>query len=255
VDLNEDGRTDFLWYNYLSTAVSSWNLNGAGGMIGSTALSGGSNGTWRPVAAGDFNEDGHTDLLWFDYATTAVGIWYLNGAGEFVQSAGLSNGGNGTWRPVAVGDIDGDGHQDVVWFDVASTAVGVWYLDGRGGFRGSAGISPGGNGTWRPVALGDFNRDGSMDLLWYDTASTGMGIWYLNGGKFIRSVNVSSGNLGTWRPVAVGDYNNDNIPDIALYDVAGSRVDLWLLNPSAGYSSSIHLAAGNLGAWVPVGLY
>ena len=36
--------------------------------------------TWRIVGTGDFNQDGHPDVVWQDPVSGTVQIWYLNGA-------------------------------------------------------------------------------------------------------------------------------------------------------------------------------
>jgi hypothetical protein len=79
-DFNKDGRTDILWYNPGTGVVNAWLLNGttliANPNVGVNVP--GAQG-WQIKGTGDFNNDGRTDILWYNPASGVVNAWLLNG--------------------------------------------------------------------------------------------------------------------------------------------------------------------------------
>ena len=83
-------------------------------------------------AVGDFNEDGHLDLVGLTFDTELV-VLLGNGDGTF-QAAQDYAAGEGPWS-VAVGDFNGDGHLDLAVADLGDSSgngSGVSILLGRG---------------------------------------------------------------------------------------------------------------------------
>src|SRR5260370_2965783 len=115
---------------------------------------------------------------------------------------------------VAVGDVNGDGVQDLVIANFGSNNVSVLLGNGDGTFQGArnfaAGASP------NSVAVGDFNGDGVQDLAVANlTAANNVSVLLGNGdGSFQAPQAFPTGGLGP-RSVAVGDFNGDGVPDLA----------------------------------------
>lgn len=136
------------------------------------------------VAVGDVDGDGDADLVTGNWEQRHV-VYANDGHGQFKERARFGSGQEQTWT-VALGDMDLDGDLDAV---VANVNVGYWrddlngdgiadrfgqrvrampsrvYLnDGRGGFTPGSPITTGGENT-RPIALGDVDRDGDLDIV------------------------------------------------------------------------------------------
>ena len=92
----------------------------------------------------------------------------LSSAPSFA-AVGYTVTGN-TPRGVAVGDLNGDGHLDLVTANSNSSDVNVLLGNGDGTFGPEARYTVGA-GPWS-VAVGDFNGDHRLDLV---TANTGSG--------------------------------------------------------------------------------
>src|SRR5207237_1346847 len=114
-DLNGDGRLDLAAANFTSSNVSVLLGNGAGGFApaGGSPFAGGGTGPMS-VAVGDLNGDGRLDLATANQTSANVSVLLRNGAGRFAAAAGspFATGGSGP-RSVAVGDLNGDGKQDL----------------------------------------------------------------------------------------------------------------------------------------------
>lgn len=66
---------------------------------------------------------------------------------------------------------------------------------------------------WRFAGTGDFNRDGTADIVWVDAANH-VQIWTMNEGR-IGSIVSPDGLFGTeWHPEAVGDFAGGGASDL-----------------------------------------
>ena len=107
-----------------------WNSNGSGGFKGQDL--GIVNNSWQIAGTGDFNGDGHADILWRN-ANGDVDLWNSNGNGGFTgQDLGIVSD---SWQIAGTGDFNGDGHSDILWRNVNGD-VDLWNSNGNGGFTG-----------------------------------------------------------------------------------------------------------------------
>lgn len=167
-----------LWHDRSSGELAFWDLS-ANAVTGKHTLVGAVSGgawtcgagcadVWQAVLTTDINNDGNTDVLWFNRTTGAVAAWLLNSAGAATGSQTLSwtcNAASGcasSWDIVGAADVNGDGHTDITWFDASSGQVASWLLDGTGKVTGTqvlsstcstaSGCAP----SWRPLGYVSF---------------------------------------------------------------------------------------------------
>ena len=130
-------------------------------------------------------------------------------------------------EPVAmtVGDLDRDGHLDVIVGDHASKDVSVLLGDGRGGLTASAPVTMGA-GT-RSIALGDVNRDGSLDIATSGDGSTKVFVRLGDGDAGFG--NLKTVDAGSVAPVAVAiaDLNNDGKPDLITANADSDSIGVF----------------------------
>jgi hypothetical protein len=123
----------------------------------------------------------------------------------------------------AAGDVDGDGHQDLLIGTVEvslAPSTYVAYGDGTGSFQDANGspnaasllsVDWGGatTGIKMPIAVGDLNGDGKADLVCpdsiYITAPAGSATPY------VRAVAKST---GLWTDARIADMTGDGLPDV-----------------------------------------
>jgi hypothetical protein len=196
--------------------------------------SSGGNGP-NAVAIADVNGDKKPDLVvanWCtDHACTGSSVGVLLGNGDGTFQNGVAYGSGGLYADsVAVADLNGDGHPDIVVANCGSTSGGTC-----AGASGNVGVLLGnGDGTFRPVVnyqlngggfgstsvvLADMNGDGKLDLVVAAGCSRGacVGVLLGNGdGTFQTELPPNdSGGLYAFT-VAVKDVNGDGKPDVVV---------------------------------------
>jgi hypothetical protein len=169
-DFNGDGSPDLAAAGepYLGS-LSVLRGNGDGSFKSPALLS----ADWSSVAVGDFNGDGKLDLLTWNQLPYGVdslhaGVWLGNGDGTFAPPI-ISNIEN-AYKSAAAGDFDQDGKLDIALAGDGNYGVISIVLGNGNGSFGSHLFYPSGPGYARALAVGDFNHDGSPDLV---VANTG----------------------------------------------------------------------------------
>jgi hypothetical protein len=201
-DFNGDGYPDIVWQDPVSGTSQIWFMGGPQGitLLSAVALSGPN--PWHIVAAGDFNRDGHPDLVWQDPVSGWAQIWFMGGP----QGITLLNAVNLTlrnpWHIVGCGDFNGDGQPDMLWQDPVSGTVQVWYLTGALGNALLSAVNLA-TSTSHVVSVADFNHDGHPDVVWQDPVSGASSIWLLGGAQGITQLGTATlSGPNPWRIVA-----------------------------------------------------
>lgn len=121
------------------------------------------------ISGADWNKDGYIDLVLSAYnAGGGVGVRAYGNGGNARSWTSSSSGlpGDGDYIENAVGDLDGDGNPDIVTAGSYGGEYGihVYYGDGAGKWgESSPGFSD--NVQYVGVDLGDYNGDGTLDIL------------------------------------------------------------------------------------------
>lgn len=117
---------------------------------------------------------------------------------------------------IAVDDFNGDGFKDMAVANNGTGTVSILLGRGDGTFPRRADHAVAQGGGAESIAVGDFNRDGIVDLV---VATGGVAVSVLSGrgdGTFRPSVEFSAGTSVT--DVKVGDFNGDGRQDLAVID-------------------------------------
>ena len=164
-DLNGDGRDDVLlrhtngrWYYYPMNGRR--HITDARGYADLTR-----DLDWQVAGIGDLNGDGKDDVL-LRHTDGRWDYYPMDGRNPIAAQRGLAGlTRNLDWQVVGMGDLNGDGRDDVLLRHTDSR----WYyypMDGRRFLteeRGHAGLTR--NLDWQVAGIGDLNGDGRDDVL------------------------------------------------------------------------------------------
>jgi hypothetical protein len=220
-DLNGDARPDLVTANEESHDVSVLLGTGGGDFASERRFSVG----WQPVsvAVADLNDDGIDDLVTANNNSDDVSVLLGTGGGEFEAESRHSVGFGLTASPasVAVGDLDADGHPDLVTANEISLLpassggfVSILMGNGDGSFADAWAWYVGGNPA--SVVVADLNGDGALDLATANPRSDD--VWVLRGngdGTFFPIDQRFP--VGQW-PLALlaEDFDGDNGLDLVV---------------------------------------
>ncbi|HEY1737550.1 MAG TPA: VCBS repeat-containing protein, partial [Acidimicrobiia bacterium] len=201
----------------------------------------------KPTAtlAGDYDCDGYSDLLRYNAGGTnddklmwgnpsnVDGRWSPATFGTSFTYRNM----NATATPV-VGDFDGDGCDDILWYTPGTNKTVIWW----GGTRANFGVTARATRTvaagYVPVA-GDFDGDGRTDVVWYRPGSKTTLIWWgAARASFGLTAPTTVSTSAGFTPVA-GDYDGDHHADIAWYNRNTGAISLWWGTTRAAFGTKI----------------
>lgn len=236
-DFNGDGKADLI----CGTAVLFSNGDGTFRSAGTIDA----NQMESVILSADFNRDGKPDLL-MQQSSGALAVALGHGDGTFAADVPIatqlvvSDG-------ILVGDFNGDGLPDIAGVDGTSpffTALDVLpgHGDGTWGTPVRTGVLPG-----RLTAIGDFNKDGKLDLIAGDAVFAGNGDGTFRVPVFFGTITETCASSVVPIPcgsahtaTAVADFNGDGLTDIVAatvvqtFEDAAYSVVSVLLNDSPG---------------------
>jgi hypothetical protein len=194
------------------------------------------------IAVGDFNNDGVLDVAW-------GGIGFLNvslgdGKGGFLSPLPISAGAT----PVMIAaDFNGDGNLDLA-ID-AGSLIYIYLGDGHGNLTFKSEVDPYGGNS--PLAIADFNKDGTLDIF---TAGWATGTQYFevysgNGDGTFADVASYYTNFFSDFP-AIGDFNGDGWLDLVISEFQTGSMAFYpggsggfVAGPSIPYVATMPIAA------------
>ena len=119
-----------------------------------------------------------------------------------------------------MGDVNGDGKQDIVAVNKSSATISVLLGNGNGTFQPQATYSV--SGVPYFASVGDMNGDGKLDVVVQSHGTGSLSLLAGNGdGTFQPERTYSTGSANGGSGFELGDLNGDGMLDIAYVDLPG----------------------------------
>jgi FG-GAP-like repeat len=212
----------------------------------------------------DYSTSADSALFYINNASTLASIRYLSLAGQTApERFQLPT----KWRAEAVGDLNRDGINDVIYRNTTNgeqTAYIVFL--GEGGrvigqdyvkFNNTA-LSIADNANWQIKGLSDMNGDGTLDIIWHNAEQDSTAIWSLPGtgstdllsAAFLTRPGGAAAkfNAPGTRLVGIGDFDGDGLAEFLYRNNAIDRTTLWKLNGSEVVQEQV-LTPTNQAGW------
>jgi hypothetical protein len=247
-DFNADGHMDIAAIVRLGDGPHVWLGNGNGEWTeSSSGLDPNDNSCGGGMQAIDINKDGHLDLAVADHCN-GVFIYVGNGKGEWLMTTralhpnivvehedevSMYTGA----EDIGAGDVNGDGHIDLVVASSDNAGINVYFGDGTTiNWEHQETPALPRNGWTNRLLLDDIDNDGDLDIVAAVNAgprvfknSDGKGDWIpYSGGLPTPLVQ------GLFHGIAVGDIDEDGLTDIAVANWIDGP-DVFRQHPAGGW--------------------
>jgi Zn-dependent metalloprotease len=145
-------------------------------------------------------------------------------------------------------DFNGDGRSDIFWRNTLSGQNIIWQSDTfwhnplpeqniiwqLGGatntsFNQDNAIHTLSDLSWEIVGQGDFNGDGTSDILWRNNINGRNSTWLFKEGKRTKTVKLDPVNSQSWKVAGVGDFDGDGTSDILWRNAVSGANIVWLM--------------------------
>jgi RTX calcium-binding nonapeptide repeat (4 copies)/FG-GAP-like repeat len=192
------------------------------------------------------------DTAIFSGASTAATFTRLANGSVRVTTAGSGNDivrgvenlqfSNMTIAPpnaYAAHDANGDGDSDLIFYSQSSGLISRTDFAG-GTAAGNAVVGNTLSGNWDVQATGDFNYDGTSDLVLKNAVTGQFYVWTVTNG--VQTGGFNLGTIGTnWNIASTGDFNADGNHDLLWRDSSNGHLYAWTLNASGGQTGGTSL--------------
>lgn len=244
VDMNRDGKPDLVVASERARNVSVLLGDGLGQFRATAARTISVRDDPGEMVLGDVNGDGNSDLALASHDSYGVTLLLGDGEGALALAPNspivMKKGQHPHTHGLGIGDLNGDGKLDLATVNNTDNDVSVAFGDGRGNFTNAPGSPYAVGPSPYPLALGDINNDGRLDIAATTTATGPQRAQQLSS-SFALTLLLNEGRGGfrtalvpvrTGQPwfVAIGDVNSDQKPDLVATHHDRSKLTVLLGN-------------------------
>ena len=245
-DVDGDGILDLATTSYSGAQVAILVGRGDGAFPTTLFYNAGPNPTG--VALADLTGDSRLDVAVSDFGDSSVRVLLNQGTGaNHLKQPPLVSAAAENPRGLAAGDLDGDGHVDLVVANLTSNSVSVLLGQGDGTFAPAVsyavGMSP------HAVLIADLDGDGNPDVATADHGADTLSA-LLNQGKGVLADAVTVATGGGPYALVAYDLDGDGAVDLAAACEGASAVSVHLNavkgRGSVGFRALASVAVGAL---------
>lgn len=223
-----------------STAPQIFQKQIGSGTFNNSTLSGGGG-----PAVADLNGDGNLDVVNSFAGTITVALGNGNGSFQQVQNLNAPN-----VFATAVGDVNGDGIQDISYVD-STGKLNILLGNGDGTFKPPSAVASGSTHS-ASLAMVDLNHDGKLDMVTTDGADQTISLFFGNGdGTFGPRITIGGFGMSP-QSVTAADLNGDGTKDLVV-GTGGTSLFTLIGNGDGTFQAPTANTVGNQAYSVQVG--
>jgi hypothetical protein len=202
---NTDDIDDIVWFNPSNQLAGFWNLDGNavpsfGGLAGAAPSA-----DWRIVGLDSVNNDGVSDIVWFNGVTRQVAVWYRNLDGTIASTQLIAEGPAG-WVLRAAKNVNTVAGVELFWQNTSTGAIVFWTVDTSGNVINSTPVGIAGT-EWVLVGVGTYGGI-NPSLTFFNTSNNIVAYWNISPlSGSVTSTNVVDAGPAGWIPRSVGRIN------------------------------------------------
>lgn len=242
--IDRNRTSDVLAWNAAESRFGMWRMRAAATPLWAELGTASSGAT--ELVKGDFDGDGLLDVVSHESDSGLISL--SRGTGLALPLAFAPSGS----ELQSAGDFDRDGRSDLVWRMAGQSRVTLWFFNSLSAI-GSADVRLPISGdpaaaptTWSLLGTGDFDADGTDDLLWFDPATNRYVQWFMT--NFAQRARTSSRIMAApHRLAAIDDFDGDGHSDLLWFNPRTRELRAWLMDGSKVRSDSV-IAQSSAGA-------
>ncbi|CAF1321342.1 unnamed protein product [Rotaria sordida] len=236
-DFNNDKEVDIAVANFGTNDISVLLLRYQPDFVNSTVYYQKTNPHPSAVAIGDFNNDYQLDIVVTNAGIDNVQIFLDYKEGTFMNNITYSTGDNSHPQHVVVTDFNKDNQLDIAVVNSYNSILKVFLSSGNETFSASSEYITGYSSFPNSVAVGDFNKDGWIDVVVANSGTDNIGIFLgFDYPTFTTSNIVLQKRDSSPYYIAIGDFNNDSRWDIAIACRERNNIAVFLGNGNGTFS-------------------
>ncbi|CAF1400696.1 unnamed protein product [Rotaria sordida] len=237
-DFDNDTRLDIVVANWDSNDVSVFLGNGNGSFENQTRYSAGSYS--QSVVVGDFNNDARLDIVVANGGSNDVSVLLGCDNIVFVKQIILVTGNDTRPQSLVISDFNNDDLMDIGVVNSRAHNIGIFLGNGDISFANQVTYSTDPNLSPCSLAVGDFNNDTLVDMVFASCESDSVGIILGYGnGSFGHVALYSTGSNSSRYSLAVVDINNDTVQDIIVANHDNNNLGALLGYGNGAFASII----------------
>ncbi len=202
---------------------------------------------WSVHATADFNGDNNSDLLLANTTTGDYRVVTMNGSSVIADTFVLFMDPVHGLEPRGVGDFNGDGLAEIIFYHPVSGFTALAYLNGGvfSSFETVTVVDEANNWTLKDAV--DFTGDGKTDLLITNTVTGDASVIEMNGSIPVSTTPVLTLDPATgWTYEDTGDFTGDGDTDVLILHTSGA---LGVLVMDGLVFQSLYVPGGLQAGW------
>jgi hypothetical protein len=190
----------------------------------------------RWITVADVNHDNHSDIVVANAGTDSADngttmVLLGDGSGAFHPAPGSPFAAGHLPNDIAIADMNGDSHPDLIVANHQSPYLRVFLGDGRGGFHLAPGspVDVRSNPHPHGVVVGDFTSDGKPDAVTDSWANNQIELLRGDGtGRLLTRGTFFATGRRPYERLRTADFNRDGHPDIVTTNLDDGTVSILL---------------------------